>query len=455
MKIQRGAPHHDDESTEHNPPSRTPVVGLTIRVAGDGETRVLNASTPSLRVGTARDNDLVLTDRTISRYHCRIDLGPHGFRLQDLSSTNGTYVNGIRVGQAAVDRATVMRIGNTELSITPSRADSSGESRAYHRSIGMVGESPKMRELFASIATIAASDLTVLVEGETGTGKDLVAEAIHKTSPRAEQPYVVFDCSAVAPNLIEAELFGHERGAFTGAVGSRPGVFEQAHTGTLFLDELGELPKELQPKLLRALEKGEIRRVGGTRAVRVDVRFVAATNRNLLAEVERGVFRQDLYYRVAAARIAVPPLRDRMDDLPRLVKHFLSEDSRPGVARELPADVWEQLRSYSWPGNVRELRNVVRYIALAPDHRPPILAVPTPPPTQGLGSGLGPGAGARTNPSLPLSEARRVANDEFERAYLKEVLRQANGSVTKAAAAASVSRQMMTRLIQKHRLRDD
>jgi transcriptional regulator with GAF, ATPase, and Fis domain len=434
----------DDEQTEcaKRSPGQ-PVVSLRVRVASEaGPGWTLDSAARALRIGTAPDNDIVLTDRTVSRYHCRVQLEPPGYVLHDLGSTNGTYVDSVRIDLAALGRPARVRVGNTELSIVTATACTAPDSLGRDGFAGMVGRSSKMRELFASIESIAHTDMTVLIEGETGAGKDLVAEGIHKTSSRASGPCVVFDCSAVPPSLIEAELFGHEKGAFTGAVGARPGVFEQADGGTLFLDELGELPKELQPKLLRVMEKREVRRIGSTKTVGVDVRIVAATNRNLLAEVQAGAFRQDLYYRVAAARIAVPPLRERMEDLPLLVSHFLSEES--GTS-ELSAQVWEALHAYSWPGNVRELRNVVRCIAVAPDHRLPLSSTPTPREAMSFDP---------VQSHLPLPQARRVANDQFERAYLEDVLLKANGSVTRAAAAANVSRQMLTRLVQKHRLRE-
>ena len=300
-----------------------------------------------------------------------------------------------------------------------------------------------MQDLYDDLARIAPTDLTVLVEGETGSGKDVVAEAIHRASARRDGPYVVFDCGAVAPSLAESELFGHERGAFTGACGARPGVFELAQHGTLFLDELGELPKDLQPKLLRALEKREIRRVGGLKTIQFDVRIVAATNRDLMAEVTRGAFRQDLYFRVAAAQVSVPALRQRLDDLPLLVRHFLAKMSPPRSVDELPAHAWEQLFSHAWPGNVRELRNALQRLLVTPERGLHAPASPADTPSQVV-------VAANDEVIVPLHQARVEANHAFERDYLRAVLRRTKGNVTRAAAVAQVSRQVMTKLVRKH-----
>jgi transcriptional regulator with GAF, ATPase, and Fis domain len=253
---------------------------------------------------------------------------------------------------------------------------------------------------------------------------------------------VVFDCSAVAPTLAESELFGHERGAFTGAVAARAGVFEQAHGGTLFLDELGELPAELQPKLLRVLEKREVRRLGSSRATLVDVRLIAATNRNLRAEVESGNFRQDVYYRIAATRVTVPPLRDRLDDLPLLVAHFLKNAKPPRSVKEVPANVWDILSAYRWPGNVRELQNAVQRMLISPERALQDMA----------SSSLEESPPQAEEPLEPWRIARRQAADDFERNYLKRVLGRTGRNVTRAAAIAELSRQMVQKLMRRHDL---
>ncbi len=297
-----------------------------------------------------------------------------------------------------------------------------------------------MLELLVDLERTARTDLALLIEGETGTGKELVAECVHRASARAGGPFVTFDCSAVAPSLAESELFGHERGAFTGAVAARAGIFEQAHGGTIFLDELGELPKSLQPKLLRVLEKRELRRVGGSRTIEVDVRLIAATNRNLRTEVKRQTFREDLYFRVAGARLYIPPLRERLDDLPLLIEHFLTAADPSRSLQDVPAELWQELRGYRWPGNVRELKNAVQRMLITPDRvfeREPTSFAPPALVSQNL---------------PPLRVARREAVDSFEQAYLQAVLGKAQGNVTRAAALAQVSRQAIHLLMLKHRL---
>ena len=277
----------------------------------------------TITIGAMDDNDLVVSDDTVSRYHCRIVQEETGYVLYDLGSTNGTFINKVRVREGYLRSGCTVGLGQTELKffageeeveIVPSRKETLGE---------LVGKSPKMREIYAILDKIAPTNTTVVIEGETGTGKEVVAQQIHKMSLRASGSLMVFDCGAVPPNLIESELFGHEKGSFTGAIQTRQGLFEMGDGGTVFLDELGEMPLDLQPKLLRALEQREIRRVGSNRSLKVDVRIIAATNRNLEDEVRAGRFRQDLFYRLSVVRIILPPLRERPDDIPLLARHFL------------------------------------------------------------------------------------------------------------------------------------
>jgi transcriptional regulator with GAF, ATPase, and Fis domain len=415
-----------------------PDAGAHIEVAGG-----------LVRIGTAADNDLVLHDDTVSRKHCEIESGSDGLRVRDVGSTNGVILGGLRIHDASVDASfagvTTITLGNTQLAITP-LAETVDRLQATTDHFGdVIGAAPRMRELFADLDRIAATDMSLLIEGETGTGKDIVAEAVHRASARAEGPFIVFDCGAVAPNLAESELFGHERGAFTGAVAARAGVFEDADGGTLFLDEIGELPKDLQPKLLRALEKREVRRLGSTRTVSVDVRIVAATNRSMTAEVARGVFREDLYFRLAGATVIVPPLRERMSDLPRLVEHFLSLERPARSAHEVPPEAWAMLNAHRWPGNVRELRNAVQRLLVTPERA--IAASPRMPESDPDSSFDEPQA---SQEALPLRVARREASDAFERRYVRAMLARTGGNVSRAAAVAEVSRQMLQKLMRKH-----
>jgi transcriptional regulator with GAF, ATPase, and Fis domain len=416
--------------------TRGPDAGLVFEVAH-----------APLRIGTSPENDLVLADDTVSRRHAEIEPTPTGVRIRDMGSTNGVMVGGMRIYDAVMPGELRLQVGETELTVTPLR-DTVAREQAQDDSFGdAIGKSARMRELFADLERIAPSDATVLIEGETGTGKDIVAESVHRFSPRADGPFVVFDCGAVATSLAESELFGHERGAFTGAVASHSGVFQQAHGGTLFLDEIGELPKDLQPKLLRVLEKRVIKRVGGTTSVAVDVRVIAATNRNLRVEVQRGNFREDLYFRLATAHVVVPPLRDRMDDLEALVAHFLSLEAPPRSLDDVPEAVWEMFRAHRWPGNVRELRNAVKRLMLTPDR--PLRDAGSRPSTPPRADALGADSPSQ-QPLMPLRVARREASDTFERAYLENVLTRTGSNVTRAAAIAEVSRQMMQKLMRKH-----
>jgi DNA-binding NtrC family response regulator len=299
-----------------------------------------------------------------------------------------------------------------------------------------------MRDVFAQLEKIAVSDATVLIEGETGTGKDCTAEAIHHASKRAGGPFIVIDCSAIPANLLESELFGHESGAFTGAVDRRIGAFEQASNGTLFLDEVGEMPAELQPKLLRALESREIRRVGGRTTVRCDLRIIAATNRDLSAEVNRGSFRADLYYRLAVVRIALPPLRERVGDLPVLVAHLLARigASSATIAELTAPDYLAALAAAPWPGNVRELRNHLEQCAVFGERRLPSAAAASRPATT-------------VDVTQPYDIARRQAINAFERFYVASLLTRLDGNVTAAARDAGVNRAYLYRLLRRHGLR--
>jgi transcriptional regulator with GAF, ATPase, and Fis domain len=365
-----------------------------------------------------------------------------GIRVTDQGSTNGVVNGKAFVTDATFSGAVELELGQTVISAVPLAELVDREQLDDDRFGDLLGKAPKMRELFADLERVAPTDLSLLIEGETGTGKELVAESVHRASPRTDGPFVVFDCSAVAPTLAESELFGHERGAFTGAVAARPGVFEQASGGTIFLDELGELTKDLQPKLLRVLEKREVRRLGGTRPIPVDVRLIAATNRNLRAEVRRGEFREDLYYRVAGAHVYVPPLRDRLEDLELLAQSFLAASRPPRRLQEVPARIWDMFRAYRWPGNVRELKNAVQRVLILPERV--LDAGPTSEPR--------PAMPVEPEALQPLRIARRDAADAFERAYLQALLAKSDGNITRAAALAEVSRQMIHKLVAKHGL---
>ncbi|HEY1546614.1 MAG TPA: sigma 54-interacting transcriptional regulator, partial [Kofleriaceae bacterium] len=325
----------------------------------------VSSSASELSIGTAESNTLVLTDPTVSRHHFALQVGPDGVLLRDLDSTNGTNVGGMRVGSAYLKSGATITVGITKLrydELAEQLREPISEDDHFGRALG---RSLAMRRLFSLLPRIAATDTTVLIEGETGTGKGVLADAIHTSSARAEGPFVVVDCGSIPPSLIESELFGHEKGAFTGATNTRVGAFEAAAGGTVFLDELGELPLEMQPKLLRALEERTVRRVGSVGTIDLDVRVIAATNRNLRQAVNRGTFRADLYFRLNIVRIDIPPLRERRDDIPLLVESFYQLFT--GTTDAAPTELAQRLTNQDWPGNVRELRNAVERAVLMQD----------------------------------------------------------------------------------------
>jgi transcriptional regulator with GAF, ATPase, and Fis domain len=393
-------------------------------------------------IGSHPSNDLVIEDSTVSRFHCELAIANTAVRVRDLGSRNGTQLGAVQITDALVPGRTVLQLGNSAVRIDVS--DEETELAASDRASfgGLVGESEIMREVFSQLDKIAASDATVLVEGETGTGKEGVAEAIHEASQRSHKPFIVIDCSAIPANLLESELFGHEPGAFTGANERRIGAFEQASGGTLFLDEIGELPLELQPKLLRALESREVRRVGGRDLIRCDLRIVAATNRDLRAEVNRGMFRADLYFRLAVVKVVLPPLRERTGDIPKLVEHLLMKiGATPDAMADLmQPDFMAALCAARWPGNVRELRNHLEQCVVFGERR-----LPNTPST--------PHPAATVDPALPYEIARRQAIDAFEREYVTRLLERSDGNVAAAARDAGLNRAYLHRLLRRHGLR--
>jgi transcriptional regulator with PAS, ATPase and Fis domain len=424
------------------PGARLRVRAVSLRVtAGPDAGRGVRVERPSFVIGTGPGADLRLGDPTVSREHLRLSLLPGGVQLRDPGSRNGTFIGPLRVADAVVREDATLTLGNTAIALhleaSPLELPLSAETQFG----GAIGVSEASRHLFALLERAAKSDVTVLLEGESGVGKGIFARGLHARSRRARGPFVAVDCGAIPATLIESELFGHERGAFTGAVDRRPGVFQQAHGGTLFLDEVGELPLPLQPKLLRVLEEREVRPLGATAPMSVDVRVVAATNRALDEAARVGEFRKDLFYRLAVARVLVPPLRDRMADIPPIALHFLREATGDPNAT-LPPDLAGLLTSYAWPGNVRELRNVI--------HRHAFLG------TTDLGRLFDPpvtgGAPAEDLSELPYHEARRRALERFERGYFSKVLARADGVITRAAELAGVARPSFYRMLARLRV---
>jgi DNA-binding NtrC family response regulator len=404
--------------------------------------------TAAIRVGARRDCDLPLSDPKVSGHHFEIVLEERGYRVRDLGSKNGTWLGNVRVNDAYIAPGGTIQVGSTRLAFQPLGDSVAIELSDDDRFGSLVGRSIVMRELFTRLARLAETDTTVLVTGETGTGKELVAQAIHDRSPRAAGPLVILDCSAIPANLIESELFGHEKGAFTGATTAHVGAFERADGGVIFLDEIGELPLDLQPKLLRVLERRELRRVGGERTLPVDIRVVAATNRDLGIEVNRGRFREDLYYRVAVARVHMPPLRDRREDIPLLVEHFRAMLPNAGVVDKATLDM---LVRHDWPGNVRELKNAVERVAI-------LWEVPT-----ALAGAREPAASAVMNQEVRSGHGVTMTFDldvpfrdvklEFERAWVAALLERHGGNVSAAARAAGVDRVSIYKMINRLGLR--
>jgi transcriptional regulator with GAF, ATPase, and Fis domain len=299
-----------------------------------------------------------LADTLVSRRHVGFDVSCGQLHLRDLGSTNGTFVNGTRTVEALLSGCETIRIGATVLSVE--RTTRTVEVSSEMSFGAFVGSSLAVRRLYPLCAKVAASSVPLVIEGETGTGKEALAEAIHESGNRAHKPFVVFDCTAVPPSLLEGALFGHERGAYTGADSSRAGIFEEAHGGTLLIDEIGDLDLGLQSRLLRAIQKQEVRRIGGSKWIHVDVRVIAATRRDLDAEVAAGRFRDDLFFRLAVARLLLPPLRERPEDIELLARYFWSLHAEHAA---FPEEVLGRLRSYAWPGNVRELSNTMARLA--------------------------------------------------------------------------------------------
>jgi DNA-binding NtrC family response regulator len=328
-----------------------------LRVRERGRDRVLRLEgAAAVTVGKAEGNDVTLDDPFVSARHLRLERRGGAWHVRDLGSTNGTFAGGARVADAELPPGQALRLGDCELVLETGDA----RARAAPAFEGMISSDPAMGALFALVERVAGAAVPVCVFGETGAGKELVARALHLRSPRRDGPFVPVNCSAIAETLVESELFGHEKGAFSGADRLRKGAFEEADGGTIFLDEIGELPLDAQAKLLRTLEQGEVKRVGASRPITVDVRLVAATHRDLRAQVRAKEFREDLYYRLCVVPLTIPPLRQRRGDVRDLAEHFLETSSPPGLALRFSEDALRRLEEYDWPGNVRQLRNVVQ-----------------------------------------------------------------------------------------------
>lgn len=410
-------------------------------VEGPDAGKTLVSDKEQVRIGSQRGCDFVLSDPTASRQHFEILHTDRGYLVADLNSTNGIFLEGRRVERAYLTPGSKILAGQTALLFSPLEEELTVEPDAAGELCGLIGTSPRMRQLFGLLRKVAPMDLPVVITGETGTGKERVAAALHALSARSKGPFVVVDCGALPPHQLESELFGHDKGAFPGALAPRAGAFERASGGTLFLDAVDELRLEVQPKLLRVLENRELRRLGGDEVIDVDVRVVAATRRELLEGVDAGTFRDDLYFRLSVLQLQLPPLRERREDLPLLLRLAAEErKSFTGAALHV-------LQHYPWPGNVRELFNVVAHAATLAEgatidvpHLPARIRGATP------DSGLG------FNEHLAFKDAKEQLLEAFEREYLTQLLRRCEGNISRAARESGLHRKSIERLIKKYQL---
>ena len=455
MPLPRGAPTHEEITKAAPPPSpelESEPVSFRLHVVegldAGRELRIDGREASRLLVGKGPTADLKLVDPAVSRRHLALEIDRGRLKITDLGSTNGTRLGDCEIVEAYARGGEVLRLGSTSLRVerlaSTGKEESKDEPSRFAR---VIGASAAMRRLYPLCDRLAKSSVPVIIEGETGTGKEALAEAIHEAGPRAKFPFVVFDCTTVAASLVESELFGHERGAFTGASFARPGMFELAEAGTLLLDEIGDLSLALQAKLLRAVERSEVRRVGGSKPILCNVRLLVATRRDLEREVQQGRFRDDLFHRLAVARVELPPLRKRREDIPLLARHFWS--TLGGGSAEPPqelADAWAEM---DWPGNVRELRNsVARRIALGElEHfSKPTQGSAPPPALDRSGDEGGEAAGHDAEiaqvlaMNLPFPKARRMVLESFIRRYVARALGAHAGNVAQAAAASGIAR---------------
>ncbi|MEM7678717.1 MAG: sigma 54-interacting transcriptional regulator [Myxococcota bacterium] len=425
-------------------PERRPVRSIRLEVInGPDRGRNWQERSETVTIGTAQDNDLVLSDETVSRYHAELTAVGDQIRLTDQGSTNGTKVGSARIFDGMVERGTVIGLGRTQIRVSDGEAV---EVITYERDHlhGIYGRSRPIRELMARVEQAGKTDASVLLLGETGCGKEVVARAIHSASGRAGKPFEVVDCGALMTTLIASELFGHEKGAFTGAHSQYIGAFERADGGTIFLDEIGELSAELQVRLLGVLERRSFRRLGGTKRIDINVRVVSATHRDLREWVNKGDFRQDLYYRIAVARLLIAPLRERREDIPVLVEHFLRQmDLANPEDAELPPETIDTLMRYHWPGNVRELRNFVEAAIAFGDAAENLEPDPAAEPPSSMAYLF----------EMPYRDARERAIRDFQVAYLSHAIEAAGGNLTRTAELTSMNRPHLMQLLKRLKLR--
>jgi DNA-binding NtrC family response regulator len=397
-------------------------------------------------LGKGPDNTVSVVDATVSRHHLEILREPAGWKVRDLGSTNGTFLENARIVEAFVRPGMELRAGEVLFKLRAVHEGVTIEPSGLERFGPLVGRSAPMRRIFALLERIAPTDATILITGETGTGKGAVARAIHDGSGREDKPFVVVDCGSISQNLIESELFGHEKGAFTGATRQRQGALEVCAGGTLFIDELDDLPLDVQPKLLRALDEREITRVGSHKPIKLDLRVIAATKKDLRAEVAEGRFREDLYYRLSVVTFELPPLRDRLEDLPLLANTFLDESTWEALPRALR----QRLKGHTFPGNVRELRNLLERASYLEgfDSLDPALF-----PTEMRGPGSVSTEFKLTADYMrPFKVAKEALVGRFEREYLKRLMARNDNKVARAAREAGIDRKYLYMLLSKHEM---
>ena len=433
--------------------SKVEVRGGRVKPAKNPDAAWVEVGTEPVIVGRNAACRLVLDDGKVSAVHAELVATEQGVRVRDLGSRNGTFVGGVRVGEVYLAIAGKLRIGETELLFEPAAPERIALSSVS--AFGpMVAQSPSMRGIFERLTKVASTDLTLLITGETGTGKELVAQAMHHASPRARRPFVVVDCGSIPPTLAEATLFGHERGAFTGAVDKRLSPFQEADGGTIFLDELGELPLDVQPKLLRALAERRVKPVGGSAYREVDVRVLAATRRDLVRAVNANSFRSDLYFRIAQIKIELPALRQRLEDIPILVRRILKDLGDEAAYERIATTTLERLMRHDWPGNVRELRNAVAVAhALAGEgeeldiaaHLGALTEAPLAGPIFGGGGGA-----AGTFKGQKFQDAKRDVLARFERDYFAALSDDSKGNVSEMARRAGMERAHVRAYLRRH-----
>ena len=420
-----------------------------LRVEGRDESTEIVVGPEPVVIGRDPACQLVVDQTGISSMHAELMATPRGVRLRDLGSKNGTWVSDLRITEAYLTASTSFWVGRTEMHFEAAKPEKV-DLPDIEQFGPLYGTSAPMRDLFRRLQKGSPTELTILVQGETGTGKELVAEAVHRASPRKDGPFVIVDCGAIAPTLAEATLFGHERGAFTGATSSRESPFVEANGGTIFLDELGELPLDVQPKLLRALAERRVKPVGSNTYKEFDARVIAATRRDLEASVNAGTFRSDLYFRLAQVRVYVPSLRQRLDDVPGLIKHVLVQLGEKGAWRRVNRSTLDRLLRYDWPGNVRELRNAVAVsLALAEEGEPLDIAAAV-----GLKASKPKGKIVEATAVRAYHDAKRDALNQFERAYFAQLVEATNGNVAEISRRTGLQRTHVRKYLRLHGLRE-